>query len=59
VSLKLYDVLGREVLSLVDGPESAGYHQVTLDVSDLTSGVYFYRLKAGRFTEVKRLVVMK
>ena len=75
VSLKVYDVLGREVLSLVDGVQTAGIHQVTLNASELSSGVYFYRLKArhmdasppsvwrggqaGSFTDTKRLLLLK
>ena len=59
VSLKVFDILGREVLSLVDGAETAGRHQVTLNASDLSRGVYFYRLRAGSYTETKRLVLMK
>jgi len=59
VSLKLYDVLGREVMSLVDGFVSAGYHEVTLDGSALSSGVYLYRLDAGSFTQVRKLLMLK
>ncbi len=67
VRLKVYDILGREVLSLVDGVETAGRHEVTLNASDLSSGVYFYRLKArqkeggqaGDFTDTKRLLLLK
>ena len=46
VSLKLYDVLGREVMTLVDGLVRAGFHEVSLDASGLSSGVYYYRLQA-------------
>jgi hypothetical protein len=59
VSLKLYDVLGREVMTLVDGDETAGRYQVTLNASELSSGVYFYRLTAGDFTDTRRLVLLK
>ncbi len=59
VSLKLYDILGREVISLVDVRQTAGYHQVTLDGRNLSSGAYFYRLTAGGFTETKRLLLLK
>jgi photosystem II stability/assembly factor-like uncharacterized protein len=59
VSLKVYDVLGREVLTLVDKDEFAGQHQVVLDASELSSGVYFYRLRAGDFTDTKRLLLLK
>jgi hypothetical protein len=59
VTLKLYDVLGREVRTLVDAFVRAGYHQVSLNASDLASGFYLYRLKAGSYASVKRLVVLK
>jgi photosystem II stability/assembly factor-like uncharacterized protein len=59
VSLKVYDILGREVATLVDAKELAGYHEVNFDAKDLASGLYFYRLKAGSFSEVRKLLVMK
>lgn len=59
VTLKVFDLLGREVASLVDGRVEAGNHTVTLDASHLSSGIYFYRLTAGKFTDVKKLVLMK
>jgi photosystem II stability/assembly factor-like uncharacterized protein len=59
VSLKVYDLLGREVVTLSDGVETAGYHQVIFNASELATGIYFYRLTAGSFTDVKRLVVVK
>ncbi len=59
VNLKVYDMLGREVLSLVDRFETAGYHQTTVDGTKLSSGVYFYRIRAGSFTDVKKLLLLK
>ena len=59
VSLKVFDELGREVATLVDGFVSAGSHQVSLDARSLASGMYFYRLTAGTFTESRKLVVLK
>ncbi len=59
VSLKLYDVSGREVATLVDGVEAAGHKSVSLRAGNLPSGVYWYRLKAGTFVESKELVVMR
>ena len=59
VSLKIYDVLGREVKSLVNERQIAGTHSVTLNAGNLPSGVYFYRLQAGSFTETKKLVLVK
>jgi parallel beta-helix repeat protein len=57
--LKIYDILGREVISLVDENMPAGYHQSTLDATRFSSGVYFYRMEAGSFTSVKKLVFLK
>jgi hypothetical protein len=59
VTLRLYDVLGREVMSLVDGVMPAGFHQVTVDGSALASGVYLYRIDAGSFTQVKKLLLLR
>ncbi len=59
VSLVVYDVLGSEVANLVNGVKSAGYYQVMFDGSNLPSGVYFYRLQAGTFSETKKLILMK
>jgi hypothetical protein len=59
VSLKLYDVLGKEVLTLVDGFISAGFHEVSLDASNLSSGVYFYKITVGSFTDVKKLLLLR
>ncbi|NWF49314.1 MAG: T9SS type A sorting domain-containing protein, partial [Ignavibacteriaceae bacterium] len=59
VSLKVYDVLGNEVANLVDAQQSAGRYEVTFDGSNLASGIYLYKIKAGNFTSTKKLVLMK
>ncbi len=59
VTLKVYDILGREVATLVKGKENAGSHSVTFDGSRLASGVYFYRLEAGTFSDTKKLVLVR
>jgi hypothetical protein len=59
VTLKVYDMLGREVSVLVNGQKPAGQYIVDFDASSLTSGVYFYRLESNDFVEVKRMVVLK
>jgi hypothetical protein len=59
VSLKIYDVLGREVATLVNEQQGAGYYGVNFDAGNLPSGVYFYRISAGKFVSVKKLVVVK
>lgn len=58
-SLKVYDVLAREVATLVDQPMTAGTHQVTFDASSLGSGVYFYRLSSGSFSATRKLLFLK
>lgn len=59
VSLKIYDVLGREVETLVNERQTVGIHSVTFEAVNLPSGVYFYRLQASLFTQTKKLVVLK
>jgi hypothetical protein len=59
VSLKIFDVLGREVQTLINGREVTGVHTVTFDAGNLPSGVYFYRIVAGGFVEAKKLVLVK
>ncbi len=59
VRLSVFDLLGREVITLVDEVKSAGSYSARFDGSGLTSGVYFYRLQAGQFLEAKRLVLLK
>jgi len=59
VTMKVYDVLGREVTTLVDERQGAGVHAVTFNAGHLPSGVYLYHLQAGTFTETKKLTVLK
>lgn len=59
VTLTIFDVLGRKVRTLVNERQDDGNHAVQLDASKLPSGVYFYRLHAGTFTETKKLTVLK
>jgi len=58
-TLKIYDVLGNEVLILVNEEKLTGTYEVEFDGSNLPSGVYFYQLKAGDFIETKKMVLMK
>lgn len=59
VTLTVYNVLGQRVATLVDGLKTAGQHRVRMDVSDLSSGVYFYRLDAGDFNKSRKMTVVK
>ena len=59
VVLKIYYLLGREVKMLVDKEQNAGKYSVTFKADNLPSGVYFYRLEAGKFISVKKLILIK
>lgn len=59
VTLEVYDLLGRRVATLVDGEQQSGEHQVLWDASECASGIYFYRLTAGDFTETRRTTLLK
>lgn len=59
VTLKVYDLLGREVVELVNGEKNPGRYEVNFDGTKLSSGVYFYRLTAGSFTQIKKLLLIK
>ena len=59
VELKVYDVLGNEITTLVNEEKPAGSYEVEFDTNNLTSGVNFYRLQAGGFVETKKMLLMK
>ncbi len=61
VSLKVYDMLGREIATLVDEEMKPGTYEVRLTINDLrlTSGVYFYQLRAGNFVETRKMVLLR
>lgn len=59
VSLKVYDVLGKEVATLVDEYKPAGIYEVEFNSADLPSGVYFYTLKAGPFNQTRKMLLLK
>ncbi|MHB8580552.1 MAG: T9SS type A sorting domain-containing protein [Ignavibacteriaceae bacterium] len=59
VVLKIYDLLGRDVATLVNKEQTTGNYKVRFNGNNLASGVYFYRLKAGNFAETKKLVLLK
>ena len=59
VELKIYDVLGNEVTTLVNEVQSTGNYMVNFDGSRLSSGIYYYQLKAGQFRESKKMLLLK
>ena len=59
VTLRVYDILGRLVETLVDGKQNAGYYKATFNASNLTSGLYFYELKTAQKRSVKKMMVLK
>ena len=59
VQLTIFNTLGQQISQLVNGEQEAGYHEVKFDASGLSSGVHFYRLRAGDFVETRKLLLMK
>ena len=59
VRLEVYDVLGRRVRTLVNAPQAAGEHEVVLLPAGLPAGVYTYRLRAGAFSETRRVALLR
>ena len=59
VKLSVFDVLGNEVVTLVNEKQSAGRHEAELDGSRLASGIYFYKLTAGNFSDTRKLILLK
>jgi hypothetical protein len=59
VKLSVYDMLGREVATLVNGDLQAGDHQVTFDASRLASGEYYYKLQTGGTSLVRKMLLLK
>ena len=59
VTLKVYDILGREISTLMNEELPAGNYQINFNASQLATGVYFYQLKAGNYTETKKMILLK
>lgn len=59
VKLKVYNILGQQVLTLVNKYQYKGIHEVELDATNLAGGIYFYELKTDNFTETKRMLLIK
>ena len=59
VRITVFDMLGRQVATLVDEMKTPGLYQVRWDARSLSSGIYHYRLRAGTFVETRKLVLMR
>jgi len=59
VILKIYDILGREIATLVNRKQKAGNYEVQFNAKDLTSGIYFYKLQSGNFVESRKMLLLK
>ncbi len=59
VTLKIYDILGREITTLVNEELNAGHHTKVFNATNLSSGVYFYKLQAGKFSETKKMMLVR
>jgi len=59
VNLKVFNALGEEVKSLLNQNMEAGTHTITFDATDINSGIYFYRLEAGQFSDVRKMTLLK
>ncbi|QQS34884.1 MAG: T9SS type A sorting domain-containing protein [Ignavibacteriales bacterium] len=59
VTLKVYDVLGEEILTLVNKEQNSGVHEVSLDAGRLTSGIYLYKIQAGAFEQTRKMILLK
>ena len=59
VTLKVYDVLGNEIATLVNKEKQSGYYEVEFNSINLVSGIYFYKLQAGNFVEVKKMLLLR
>jgi hypothetical protein len=59
VVIKVFDILGNEVATLLDEEKSVGTYELTWNAANLSSGIYFYQLKAGEFVSTKKMILLK
>ena len=59
MKITVFDILGKEVASLINEKMEAGYHNVEFNASDLASGLYIYKMESGNFTDVKKMMLIK
>ena len=59
VSIKIFDVLGKEIRTLFHGERKTGNYQIQFDSNNMSSGIYFYSLVAGDFVDTKKMILLK
>jgi len=59
VQISIFDILGRQVAILIDNHQAPGYHKIIWNAGDLPSGIYFYRIQAEKFTETRKMLLLK
>ena len=59
VVIKIYNVLGKEISTLVNSVKDSGIHEVNFDASNLSSGMYFYRIEADHFVDQRKMILLK
>jgi len=59
VTLRVYDILGREITTLVNEEKPAGTYSVNFNASNLASGIYFYKISAGNFSQTKKMLLLR
>ncbi|MCX7984300.1 MAG: T9SS type A sorting domain-containing protein [Bacteroidetes bacterium] len=59
VTIKVFDILGREIATIVNEVKQPGTYTVAWNATGFTSGVYFYKMQAGNFTDIKKMVLLK
>ena len=59
VSLKVFDILGNEVATLVNEQKAPGVYKIDFNASSLSSGIYFYKMQSGKFLKIKKLMLVK
>jgi hypothetical protein len=59
VTMKIYDVLGKEVANIINENLKSGTYEIPFNAGQLSSGIYFYKLQSGDFSDIKKMVVIK
>ena len=59
VAIKIYDIAGRVVMNLLNEKKSAGSYEVIFDGSNFASGIYYYRIESGNFSQVRKMILIK